>query len=162
MSFTVELKFKKIMKLVKLFLFAFFMSACAVVGSAQVSAKATSITDQWTLVHSQDGINFYAKKVVCTLYEGVKPFDYVVLKVENTTNETASISFEFGTILNGECFGCGSNEAIASITLAPNAVIENNCSTFSQGMHGLIQNRMSKTVNRFDGIQINTIKISKK
>jgi hypothetical protein len=150
------------MKLVKLFLFAFFMSACAVVGSAQVSAKATSITDQWTLVHSQDGINFYAKKVVCTLYEGVKPFDYVVLKVENTTNETASISFEFGTILNGECFGCGSNEAIASITLAPNAVIENNCSTFSQGMHGLIQNRMSKTVNRFDGIQINTIKISKK
>lgn len=162
MSFTVELKFKKIMKLVKLFLFAFFMSACAVVGSAQVSAKATSITDQWTLVHSQDGINFYAKKVVCTLYEGVKPFDYVVLKVENTTNETASISFELGTILNGECFGCGSNEAIASITLAPNAVIENNCSTFSQGMHGLIQNRMSKTVNRFDGIQINTIKISKK
>ncbi len=150
------------MKLVKLFLFAFFMSACAVVGSAQVSAKATSITDQWTLVHSQDGINFYAKKVVCTLYEGVKPFDYVVLKVENMTNETASISFEFGTILNGECFGCGSNEAIASITLAPNAVIENNCSTFSQGMHGLIQNRMSKTVNRFDGIQINTIKISKK
>ncbi|MFA9210683.1 MAG: hypothetical protein ACEQR5_02565 [Moraxellaceae bacterium] len=150
------------MKLVKLFLFAFFMSACAVVGSAQVSAKATSITDQWTLVHSQDGINFYAKKVVCTLYEGVKPFDYVVLKVENTTNETASISFELGTILNGECFGCGSNEAIASITLAPNAVIENNCSTFSQGMHGLIQNRMSKTVNRFDGIQINTIKISKK
>ena len=77
-------------------------------------------------------------------------------------NSTASISFEFGTILNGECFGCGSNEAIASITLAPNAVIENNCSTFSQGMHGLIQNRMSKTVNRFDGIQINTIKISKK
>ena len=150
------------MKLVKLFLLAFFMSACAVVGSAQVSAKATSITDQWTLVHSQDGINFYAKKVVCTLYEGVKPFDYVVLKVENTTNETASISFELGTILNGECFGCGSNEAIASITLAPNAVIENNCSTFSQGMHGLIQNRMSKTVNRFDGIQINTIKISKK
>lgn len=150
------------MKLVKLFLFAFFMSACAVVGSAQVSAKATSITDQWTLVHSQDGINFYAKKVVCTLYEGVKPFDYVVLKVENTTNETASISFELGTILNGECFGCGSNEAIASITLAPNALIENNCSTFSQGMHGLIQNRMSKTVNRFDGIQINTIKISKK
>jgi len=150
------------MKLVKLFLFAFFMSASAVVGSAQVSAKATSITDQWTLVHSQDGINFYAKKVVCTLYEGVKPFDYVVLKVENTTNETASISFELGTILNGECFGCGSNEAIASITLAPNAVIENNCSTFSQGMHGLIQNRMSKTVNRFDGIQINTIKISKK
>lgn len=150
------------MKLVKLFLFAFFMSAFALVGSTQVSAKASSITDQWALVHSQNGINFYAKKVTCALYEGVKPFDYVVLKVENTTIETATISFELGTILNGQCFGCGSNEAIASITLAPNAVIENNCSTFSQGMHGLIQNRMSKTVNRFDGIQINTIKISRK
>jgi hypothetical protein len=150
------------MKLVKLFLFAFFMSACAVVGSAQVSAKASSITDQWTLVHSQNGINFYAKTAVCSLYEGVKPFDYVVLKVENTTNETATISFELGTILNGECFGCGSNESLASITLAPNAVAENNCSTFSQGMHGLIQNRMSKAINRFDGIQINTIKISRK
>jgi hypothetical protein len=150
------------MKLVKLFLFAFFMSACAVVGSAQVSAKASSITDQWTLVHSQNGINFYAQTSVCTLYEGVKPFDYVFLKVENTTNETATISFELGTILNGECFGCGSNEAIASLTLAPNAATENNCSTATQGMHGLIQNRMSKTVNRFDGIQINTIKISRK
>jgi hypothetical protein len=150
------------MKLVKLFLFAFFMSAFALVGSAQVSAKATSITDQWTLVHSQNGINFYAKTVACTLYEGVKPFDYVVLKVENTSNETATISFELGTILNGECFGCGSNEAVASMTLAPNTVAENNCSNFSQGMHGLIQNRMSKTVNRFDGIQINTIKISRK
>lgn len=138
------------------------MSAFALVGSTQVSAKASSITDQWALVHSQNGINFYAKKVTCALYEGVKPFDYVVLKVENTTIETATISFELGTILNGQCFGCGSNEAIASITLAPNAVIENNCSTFSQGMHGLIQNRMSKTVNRFDGIQINTIKISRK
>lgn len=150
------------MKLVKLFLFAFFMSACAVVGSAQVSAKASSITDQWTLVHSQNGINFYAQTSVCTLYEGVKPFDYVFLKVENTTNETATISFELGTILNGECFGCGSNEAIASLTLSPNAATENNCSTATQGMHGLIQNRMSKTVNRFDGIQINTIKISRK
>ena len=150
------------MKLVKLFLFAFFMSACAVVGSAQVSAKASSITDQWTLVHSQNGINFYAQTSVCTLYEGVKPFDYVFLKVENTTNETVTISFELGTILNGECFGCGSNEAIASLTLAPNAATENNCSTATQGMHGLIQNRMSKTVNRFDGIQINTIKISRK
>lgn len=138
------------------------MSACAVVGSAQVSAKASSITDQWTLVHSQNGINFYAQTSVCTLYEGVKPFDYVFLKVENTTNETATISFELGTILNGECFGCGSNEAIASLTLAPNAATENNCSTATQGMHGLIQNRMSKTVNRFDGIQINTIKISRK
>ena len=149
------------MKLVKLFLFAFFMSACAVVGSAQVSAKASSITDQWTLVHSQNGINFYAKKAECALYEGVKPFDYVVLKVENTTDETATISFELGTILNGDCFGCGSNEAVASITLAPKSVTENNCTTFSQGMHGLIQNRMAKTINRFDGIQINQIQISK-
>jgi hypothetical protein len=149
------------MKLVKLFLFAFFMSACAVVGSAQVSAKASSITDQWTLVHAQEGINFYAKKAECALYEGVKPFDYVVLKVENTTDETATISFELGTILNGECYGCGSNEAIASMTLAPKSATENNCSTFSQGMHGLIQNRMSKTINRFDGIQINQIQISK-
>jgi hypothetical protein len=95
------------------------------------------------------------------LYEGVKPFDYVVLKVENTTNETATISFELGTILNGECYGCGSNEAIASMTLAAKSATENNCSTFSQGMHGLIQNRMSKTINRFDGIQINQIQISK-
>ncbi len=150
------------MKLVKLFLFAFFMSACAVVGSAQVSAKATSITDQWTLVHSQNGINFYAKTSVCTLYEGVKPFDYVFIKVENTTNETATLSFELGTILNGECFVCGSNEAIASLTLAPNTAIENNCSNTTHCMHGLIQNRTTKTVNRFDGIQINTIKISKK
>lgn len=150
------------MKLVKLFLFAFFMSACAVVGSAQVSAKTSSITDQWTLLHTQNGINFYAKTSVCTLYEGVKPFDYVFLKVENTTNETATLSFELGTILNGECFGCGSNEAIASLTLAPNTAIENNCSNATQGMHGLIQNRTSKTVNRFDGIQINTIKISRK
>jgi hypothetical protein len=149
------------MKLVKLFLFAFFMSACAVVGSAQVSAKASSITDQWTLVHAQEGINFYAKTAVCTLYEGVKPFDYVFIKVENTTATSVTISFELGTVLNNECYGCGSNEAIASMTLAPKSATENNCSTFSQGMHGLIQNRMSKTINRFDGIQINQIQISK-
>lgn len=149
------------MKLVKLFLFAFFISAFSLDGSAQVSAKAASISESWALVHSQNGINFYAKKAECALYEGVKPFDYVVLKVENTTDETVTISFELGTILNGECFGCGSNEAIASLTLAPKSTTENNCSTFSQGMHGLIQNRMSKTINRFDGIQINQIQISK-
>lgn len=149
------------MKLVKLFLFAFFISAFSLEGTAQVSAKAASISEQWALIHSQNGINFYAKKVACTLYEGVKPFDYVVLKVENTTDETATISFELGTILNGECFGCGSNEAVALMTLAPKSIAENNCTTFSQGMHGLIQNRMTKTINRFDGIQINQIQISK-
>ncbi len=149
------------MKLVKLFLFAFFISAFSFEGSAQVSVKAASISEQWALVHSQNGINFYAKKAECALYEGVKPFDFVVLKVENTTDETVSISFELGTILNGDCYGCGSNEAVASITLAPKSVTENNCSTFSQGMHGLIQNRMAKTINRFDGIQINQIQISK-
>lgn len=149
------------MKLVKLFLFAFFISAFSFEGSAQVSVKAASISEQWALVHSQNGINFYAKKAECALYEGVKPFDFVVLKVENTTDETVSISFELGTILNGDCFGCGSNEAVASITLAPKSVTENNCTTFSQGMHGLIQNRMAKTINRFDGIQINQIQISK-
>lgn len=150
------------MKLVKLFLFAFFMSACAVAGSAQVSAKASSITDQWTLVHSQDGINFYAKKAVCTLYEGVKPFDYVFIKVENTTAQIVNVSFELGTVLNNECYGCGSNEAIANVTIASNTSVENTPTNFMQGMHGLIQNRMSKTINRFDGIQINTIKISRK
>jgi hypothetical protein len=149
------------MKLVKLFLFAFFISAFSFEGSAQVSVKAASISEQWALVHSQNGINFYAKKAECALYEGVKPFDFVVLKVENTTDETVSISFELGTILNGDCYGCGSNEAVASITLAPKSVTENNCTTFSQGMHGLIQNRMAKTINRFDGIQINQIQISK-
>ena len=149
------------MKLVKLFLFAFFISAFSLEGTAQVSATAASISEQWALIHSQNGINFYSKKVTCTLYEGVKPFDYVVLKVENTTDETATISFELGTILNGECFGCGSNEAVASMTLAPKAIAENNCTTFSQGIHCLIQNRMTKTINRFDGIQINQIQISK-
>lgn len=150
------------MKLVKLFLFAFFMSACAEVGSAQVSAKASSITDQWTLVHAQDGINFYAKTSVCTLYEGVKPFDYVFIKVENTTATSVTISFELGTVLNNECYGCGSNEALANVNIAPNGSVENTATNFMQGMHGLIQNRMSKTINRFDGIQINTIKISRK
>lgn len=149
------------MKLVKLFLFAFLVSIYSLEGSAQVSVKAASISEQWSLVHAQNGINFYAKKVECALYEGVKPFDYVVLKVENTTNESVAVSFELGTILNGECFGCGSNEAVASITLASKATVENNCTTFSQGMHGLIQNRMVKTINRFDGIQINQIQISK-
>lgn len=149
------------MKLVKLLLFAFFIGVNALTAIAQVNTNAAAISDEWSMIHTQNGVNFYAKKAVCTLYEGVKPFDYVFLKVENTTNAALTVSFDLGTVLNGDCMWSATDEPRATLTVSANASVANDCSAFSKGLHGLIQNRTSKTINRFDGIRIANIQITK-
>ena len=111
---------------------------------------------EWTLIHQEQGINFYKKLCDCTdIQEGVYTNNYL-LRIENTLNNPAKVEWQTLTYYNGKCAEC--NPAITrEFSLGPKESIQGECNIFSKLPY---LNIFESWIKRENKIKLSEIKIS--
>lgn len=65
-----------------------------------------SYSQEWTKFHSEEGFEFYLKYTDCK-FNDVQPQSWAIIKIENTNNFDAEVTFYYEQYLDGKCLGCG-------------------------------------------------------
>jgi hypothetical protein len=88
----------------------------------------TDTPSEWELVKAKDGINVFSQIMTCDIEGAPNPFDYVVFKVENTTEGPLTIGLHFEIYFEEGCNGCGgSEETSTALLLEGGSSIESTC-----------------------------------
>lgn len=116
---------KKISVLAKLTLVAITLLMFSGVAFSQSKIPVETIKTDWNLFQEVKGIKFYVKKESHT-NEGPKNVDYVVIKLENTSNKDITVTYSLAIHFDMGCSGCNSNEYVKTLTIPANSSIEGN------------------------------------
>lgn len=131
---------------------------CALFIGLAANAQSLSkdeINSDWTLVMSQDGIEFYAKTQECDLAPGKLPFEYAMLKVVNTTSENKYVTYNIAMHFEEGCSGCEeSSETNYVVQLDANSSVEGDCNFEVRGLAGLMNNPNNPLNWHFTSISI--------
>jgi hypothetical protein len=116
---------KKISVLARLTLFAvsFLMWSSNVFSQSKIPVE--SITTDWSLFQEVEGVKFYVKKEVVSS-KGRLDIDYVVIKLENTTDKNLTLSYKLVINYDLGCNGCNSDEYLKTLIIPTNSTIEGN------------------------------------
>jgi hypothetical protein len=90
---------------------------------SQSKIPVESITTDWSLFQEVKGVKFFAKKEIFSS-PGRLDLDYIVIKLENTTNEELNISYNLAVYYNLGCNGCNSDEYNKTLAIPPHSSIE--------------------------------------
>ncbi len=105
------------------------------------SQEQLSTSSKWTLLKEIQGVKFFNRLSECSTIEGQKPLVFSFLKIENTTNETKSLNFDFALAFKEGCDGCIPNpECAVSISIPANSSKEAVCDVNSQPLSRLVAN----------------------
>ncbi|MEJ6777473.1 MAG: hypothetical protein QNK85_09165 [Crocinitomicaceae bacterium] len=140
-----------------LLLFVIFASVSAY---SQSNLAANELTQEWSLVNNESGVNIYARQDFCKVGPQVKLLTYIFYKIENTNSIAKNIYFVGGLKYYQECIGCnGEEESRKAINVPANSSIECDC-TFTNGiLSSLITNPNYPDTRRFESVHILDIKI---
>ncbi len=112
----------------------------------------TNKSDVWTEYYSDHQIKISYKDSPCADVENGTNNNYVLLKVENKTNNKLTVSFKKETWYDGKCQNCHntSDEFNTSVTLEPFEKMEGSCKSsknlriFSQMNNQFATSRLTK------------------
>jgi hypothetical protein len=116
------------------------------------------LSDNWLLINSKDGVEFYAKMESVDVYKnGSENLTFAVIKVINTNSNSASVNFLISGYYDGGCLGCSDGkENSKSISLNAG---ETFIGTAENGYSRLVRNPMNKLGWNFEAIGINNLTI---
>lgn len=78
---------------------------------------------------------------MCDVQGSPNPFEYIVYKVENTTNSSLTFDLRFEIYFEEGCNGCnGSGETSRNLTLLPGQMVEANCENPTERLSYFIHN----------------------
>lgn len=98
-------------------------------------------SDDWSLLKEQNGVKFYSRLSECDMIEGQKKLVYSFLKIENTTNQALSISFDHVLAFKEGCDGCVPNpECAVAVNIPANAVLEADCNINGHVLSRIVAN----------------------
>ncbi|MGB0914488.1 MAG: hypothetical protein ACPGVI_00380 [Crocinitomicaceae bacterium] len=140
-----------------LLVFAMFASITAF---AQSEVAAADLTQDWSLVNQEDGVNIYVRKEACKVGPLEKPLVYVFYKIENTNADAKNVYFQAGLKYDQECIGCnGEEESSKAINVLGNTSVECD-NTFAKGLlSSLITNPNYPDSRVFESVMLLDIKI---
>ena len=156
-NYTIHIKMTKQLMNRLLLVFAMFASISAY---AQSNVAANDLTQEWSLVSQENGVNIYIRKEFCKVGPQAKLLTYVFYKVENTSASSKDVYFQAGLKYDQECIGCnGEEENRKAINVPANSSIECDC-TFANGLlSSLITNPNYPDSRKFEAVQLSDIKI---
>jgi hypothetical protein len=109
--------------------------------SAQAKESSSPSEEVWQVIKEESGIKLSAKKTACTIFVGKKPLVYFFLKLENTTNTSKKVTYNFGLQYVEGCSGCESgNESTFTVEVPANSSVEGDCSFKTTGLSRLVHN----------------------
>lgn len=111
-------------------------------------------TDDWQLVHEENGVQIFATQSECSIKPDWKPANYAFLKIVNSSNTDRTVSYDFGLEYQEDCSGCyGSNEFHFTMNVPANTTIEGDC-THPEGLTRIISNPNLEGGYTFQSIKI--------
>lgn len=124
---------------------------------SQENTDVSELKNDWKLISEKEGIELYMSASKCEIQHTDKKFDYAFLKLVNTNNVGASISFQLAQqYSDGSCQGCDANaETVRSIYLNANETKLGDCNFEHGNLSVLIKNPFQNTF----GIELNSIEL---
>lgn len=138
---------KKMRVLAKVSLLALTFLVWSSTVFSQSKMPVESLTTDWSLFQEVKGVKFSAKKEIQAKDE------YVLVKLENTTNKEITISYTLAVNYNLGCNGCN-KEHLKSYTIPAMSSIEGNLSHFASPLAMHITNNDPK--NTYIPLHIST------
>ena len=110
-------------------------------GLSQNSINADKLSEEWALLDTQNGVEFYIKKAECKRQYMEKELIYTFILMKNTTNESKNIEFQLAHEYSDRCAGCElSPDYQHTVTVAANSSLENDCTFKNSELSMLIDN----------------------
>ena len=98
-------------------------------------------SENWTILKEVKGVKFSTRLSDCSTIEGQKPLTFSFLKIENTTNQLVSLSFDFALAFKEGCDGCVPNpECAVTISVPARETVEGACSSDNNPLSRLVTN----------------------
>jgi hypothetical protein len=119
-----------------LFIFTVLLSFS---GVSQNSVNAEQLTQEWTLVSTQDGVEIYLKQEKCDV-GAEKHFTYAFIRIVNTTTTEKSVEFNFQMQYDNGCYGCGDTRETKKMLAVPASTSVEGENTFQIGELSLLIN----------------------
>jgi hypothetical protein len=118
-----------------LFIFALLISM------QSFSQGKLKTSQDWSLLKEQNGVKIFSRLSECDMIEGQKKLVYSFLKIENTTNQALSISFDHVLAFKEGCDGCVPNpECAALINVPANSSLEADCNINGHVLSRIVAN----------------------
>lgn len=140
------MKKMRVLAKVSLLALTFLVWSSTVFSQSKMPVK--SLTTDWSLFQEVKGVKFYAKKEIHT-NEGPKDVDYIVIKLENTSNNDLTATYSLAVHFDSWCNGCNSAEYMKTITIPANSSIEGDSSKGRSPLFNSLTNHNSTNIARY-------------
>jgi len=82
---------------------------------------------EWKLIQTSNGVEIYAKDVVCNPAGNNIQAEMIILKAVNKTGNSKSISWQYEIAYDGECKTCNNDEYLITFQLDGYKTITGEC-----------------------------------
>lgn len=89
-------------------------------------AQTNDRPTDWTFYKNFEGVNIYYKYIECYYNQGQDQM-FMILKLENTTDELVEFNYQMELTYNGACKTCGEREYLFHAPLEANKTYEGDC-----------------------------------
>lgn len=145
-------------KSIQLFVASLFFAASF--SWSQGSLTDKQISTEWSLLDVRSGVEVYVQRQDCQIIPNQLPLEFLFIKLVNTTNKEADISYSIQTVYNEGCVGCDENpEALVKTQLAASSEMIGDCDNLSKGLYVLLNNPNLKKGWTFHSIQLNKLTV---
>lgn len=119
------------------------------------------ITSEWSLLDVRSGVEVYVQRQDCQLIPNQLPLEFLFIKLVNTTDKQATISYSIQTLYTEGCVGCDENpEGMVKTQVAASSDLAGNCENLNHGFYVLLNNPNLKKGWTFQSIQLNKLTVN--
>lgn len=108
-------------------------------GLSQNAITAEKLSQDWSLLTTKDGVEVYLKQEKCDV-GAPDAFTYAFIRLVNTNTTEKSIEFNFQTIFDNRCYGCGDTRETKHMLAVPASTSVEGESTMKIGELALLIN----------------------
>lgn len=120
-------------------IFLVFTALISFNGFSQSEITADKLSNEWTLLTTEDGVEVYLKKEKCDV--GAKDlFTYAFIRLVNTNPVEKSVEFNFQMKFDNRCYGCGDTRETQHTLAVPASTSVEGESSFKIGELALLIN----------------------
>lgn len=114
------------------------------------------------VTETQNGIEFSQKKVEWQDISNGVHSEVILVRITNTNDQTAEVSWQDERYYNGKCYACGSEESFHTLTLAPGETREGEL-VFGKTGNGLrifVRSMNGRTETQLTDFKIHDIQVA--
>ena len=130
---------------------------------SQGKMNKDQLNESWQLLQESQGVKVFAKKQNHAIAPNQLPLEYILLKIENTSEQEMNVQFQLASIYTEGCVGCDFvPETSFKKTLEKGQSIVGSCETSQPGMQVLVNNPNLKKGWDFQLIELKSFNVTPK